>query len=588
MDIEINNKYQGQNNQYNEQQNYYYSDKINMNYEDYGIEKEEDFYQNLNQQQTYLNKSINLGNCQIQNNNFYLPKIYQNQDENLQVQQYQTESSGQNSSSSNYNIQPSNNQIQNSCRNEEHSSSVYISQVSTSNISQNNYENGFILNNASIGNLSNQSSSQLSQTVLNDAKKNFEVPNSNSGSQLNNSCQTEDKQNPQKQLKQVDIVAVPLLKNLRQRELFLIYGEILIELDNIFEMNILERNSGYNFFKSVQSVKIRQDNSYVEIIFDTFAEPLRDFRFLIERIRSIPDQKAYDLSKIIEQYQNLVDKQLLEDELNKQKYSQELIHQRNQYCQQKSEELISMLDENANVFYYQCKINTKTFEPINFKQGYSRKLAWVFGCSPEVLQMLYMRYGQLDFTKCASKIEMTMQKVLSNFSDMFKERFMRENNYQQRERSINNVVSQNIMEFEMQTIDDLFIPLTCVISRISLSQEFDELHGIKQLMPECLLIADIKIDIRYMHMLIKHRCEQLPTADHYIKSFVNSHRICENEEYYEQSKQFLEKFYPKDEDQGKMMIKPKFKKNTINQFSNQNKVSEETLNQIYQILTSRQ
>ncbi|KAL4491392.1 hypothetical protein ABPG72_008048 [Tetrahymena utriculariae] len=588
MDLEINNKYQGQNSQHCQEQNYYYSNENNMNYEDYGIEKEDNFYTNHNQQQVYLNKSINLGNYQMQNNHFYLPNIFQNQEENLQAQQYQTESSGQNSSYSNYNSQLSSNQINNSYINEEQSSSSCISQVSTSNISQNNYENGFSINNASLDNLSNQNSSQLSQTILNDTQRNSELRNSFSGSQLNNSQYTEDKQIPQKQLKQVNLVAVPLLKNLRQRELFLIYGEILIELDNILEMNILERNSGYNFFKSVQSVKIRQDNSYVEIIFDTFAEPLRDFRFLIERIRSIPDKKAYDLSRIIEQYQKLVDKQLVEDELNKSKYSQELIFQRNQYCQQKSEELISMLDENANVFYFQCKINTRTFEPINFKQGYSKKLAWVFGCSPEVLQMLYMRYGQLDFTKCASKIEMTMQKVLSNFSDMFKERFMRENNYHQKEKSINNVVSQNIMDFEMQTIDDLLIPLTCVISRISLSQEFDELHGIKGLMPECLLIADIKIDIRFMHMLIKHRCEQLPTVDHYIKSFVNQHKICENEEYYEQSKQFLEKFYPKDEDQGKMMIKPKFKKNATNQQNNQNKVSEETLNQIYQILTSRQ
>ncbi|EAS01981.2 hypothetical protein TTHERM_00499680 (macronuclear) [Tetrahymena thermophila SB210] len=586
MDLEINNKYQGQSNQYCSQQNYYYSDESNLNHDDYGIEKEEDLYKNNNQQQVYLNKSINLGNYQIQNNHFFLPNIFQNENEKCQIQLQQTELRGQNSSNSNYNSQLTNNQITNSYRNEEQSLSCF-SQISTSNLSQNNYENILSINNANIDNLSNQNSSQLSQTILNEAQKNFEQQNSNSGSQLNNSSQTQDKQISQKQLKQVDLVAVPLLKNLRQRELFLIYGEILIELDNIFEMNILERNSGYNFFKQVESVKIRQDNSYVEIIFDTFAEPLRDFRFLIDRIRTIPDQKAYDLSKIIEQYQNLVEKQLAEDEVNKSKYTQELIHQRNLYCQQKSEELISMLDENANVFYYQCKINTKTFEPINFKQGYSRKLAWVFGCSPEVLQMLYMRYGQLDFTKCASKIEMTMQKVLSNFSDMFKERFMRENNYQQKEKSINNLVSQNIMEFEMQTIDDLFIPLTSIISRISLSQEFDELHGIKGLMPECLLIADIKIDIRYMHMLIKHRCEQLPTVDHYIKSFVNSHKICENEEYYEQSKQFLEKYYPKDDDQGKMMIKPKFKKNNINSFNNQNKVSEETLNQIYQILTNR-
>jgi len=65
-------------------------------------------------------------------------------------------------------------------------------------------------------------------------------------------------------------------------------------------------SSGYQQFKKVVNVQTLKDNGYLLITFETFSQPLKEFKFLVDRIGSIPNQQAHELSKILNGYNTFV------------------------------------------------------------------------------------------------------------------------------------------------------------------------------------------------------------------------------------------------------------------------------------------
>ncbi|KAL4461501.1 hypothetical protein ABPG74_016125 [Tetrahymena malaccensis] len=253
---------------------------------------------------------------------------------------------------------------------------------------------------------------------------------------------------------------------------FYIYTDIVIDVDyfkNYSQKELyLNENKLYQIqkgFRFINQILHRFDNKFIEVDLEFFPSKLNNIEQIIFMLQSLGD---CDLLPIITYLQQLWDtveefkillKQESQDPLFKKHFND-----RQQFCEQKCQEILSQLDQNEMVFFQYHIPNYEIYSFESRRVGYSPQLynilaqnSYLFidflqknGCYDPRTQIHQLESIFLEITQCLSAIKL----------GLLPKRI------------------QNVQQTELVTYDKFVFPVQQTVDVYLVAHEYDQKHGL--------------------------------------------------------------------------------------------------------------
>ncbi|KAL4438584.1 hypothetical protein ABPG74_015482 [Tetrahymena malaccensis] len=186
---------------------------------------------------------------------------------------------------------------------------------------------------------------------------------------------------------------------------FCLYNEVVLDFDLLDEYQYIYQKSltqVLSSFKKVKQIQKLNNGDLIEVQQESFSNPILDFTFLINQLKSLNNSEAYRWSQALHIFQQKTQSQI--NYMTNLKQSQEgqsiklknLFAQRKQFAMQMAQKLSKQIPRNQYCMYIVYNFDYDSLTVRQSCTGYSRKLLDIMGISMQDAPSVFLRKGPLD------------------------------------------------------------------------------------------------------------------------------------------------------------------------------------------------
>ncbi|KAL4487220.1 hypothetical protein ABPG72_017939 [Tetrahymena utriculariae] len=186
---------------------------------------------------------------------------------------------------------------------------------------------------------------------------------------------------------------------------FCLYNEVVLDFDLLDEYKYIYQKSltqVLSTFKKVNKIQKLNNGDLIEVQQESFSNPILDYTFLINQLKSLNNREAFRWSQALHVFQQKTQSQI--NYMLNLKQSQEgqslklknLLAQRKQFAMQMAQKLSKQIPRNQYCMYILYNFDYDSLTVRQYCTGYSRKLLDIMGISMQDAPSVFLRKGPLD------------------------------------------------------------------------------------------------------------------------------------------------------------------------------------------------
>ncbi|EAR99743.1 hypothetical protein TTHERM_00666190 (macronuclear) [Tetrahymena thermophila SB210] len=216
-------------------------------------------------------------------------------------------------------------------------------------------------------------------------------------------CQNNTSQMMNQKYYQLNATPIILIEP-SESKCFCLYNEVVLDFDLLDEYKYIYQKSltqVLSSFKKVNQIQKLNNGDLIEVQQESFSNPILEFTFLINQLKSLNNSEAYRWSQALHVFQQKTQSQInyitsLKQQEGQSQKLKNLFAQRKQFAFQKAQKLSKLIPRNQYCMYIVYNFDYESLTVRQSHTGYSRKLLDIMGISMQDAPSVFLRKGPLD------------------------------------------------------------------------------------------------------------------------------------------------------------------------------------------------